>query len=125
MPYKVCDCGAECGPRTKVCECGRKFVSKILPRERKAKSVDVDWRTLEKGDKIQVVQGYGSYIKIGENKHFIGCPYGRYYVLSIEKDGFFVSDGSARYYVYMGETKESLVGIKEAHKIKLVKKHDC
>jgi hypothetical protein len=127
MPQKICPkCGKSCGVRTLKCECGEPFVIKSQ-KIKKFVPQDVDWRTLEVWDEIKVVTGYGPYHdsvdKDGKpQRKYIGCKPGNYIVASIEKDGFFVTDGYHKNFVYMGPTVEGVVGIKEAHKIKLVRK---
>jgi hypothetical protein len=124
MPYKTCpECkNDQLGVRTQQCECGHKFEIKHK-KIRKFVPSDVDWRTLEHGDVIRVIGGSGPYFD-GESgiRQYLGVPSGKYEVMSVEKDGFFVNDGVGRLFTYMGETKPGVVGTKEAHKIKLIRK---
>lgn len=130
MPYKICDkCGLENGVRTKICSCGRQFPQKSK-REKalKPKTQEVQWQELKKGDSIKVICGYGPFYetkdRFGEAKRvYTGCKPGEYLVESLEKEGLFVTDGYHRNFIYMGTTREGIVGIKEAHKVKLIKRH--
>ena len=47
---------------------------------------------------------------------------GKYKLISVEKDGFLVDDGG-RAFCYMGEKKKGVVGFREAHKVKLIKRN--
>jgi hypothetical protein len=129
MAYKICSqCNEEAGVRTKICICGAVFPSKSK-REKalRPKTEDVSWDTLNKGDKIKVICGYGPYHeskdKNGQLKRvYTGCKPGEYLVESLEKEGLFVTDGYHRNFVYMSESKQGIVGWKEAHKVKLIKR---
>jgi len=124
MAYKTCVCGSQCGVRSVTCpDCNKKFPTKTK-REKalKPKCEDVDWKDLRKGDTIKVLVGTGPYYENSNGRTYMGLA-GKYTVLSIEKEGFFVDDGIGRAFCYMGETKPGVVGIKEAHKVKLIKRH--
>lgn len=131
MPYKICDkCGLENGVRSKLCSgCQTQFPQKTK-REKalKPKTEEISWQELKRGDKVKIITGYGpwheSKDKNGQVKRvYTGCKPGEYLVESLEKDGLFVFDGCYKNYVYMGETKEGIVGIKEAHKVKLIRRN--
>lgn len=124
MAYKVCSkCNQESGVRTKICECGAVFPTKTK-REKalKPKCEEVDWKELRKGDVVKVLVGTGPYYENSNGRTYMGLG-GKYTVLSIEKEGFFVDDGIGRAFCYMGETKPGVVGIKEAHKVKLIRRN--
>lgn len=125
MPYKICDkCGLENGVRTKTCSCGRQFPQKTK-REKalKPKTEEIEWQELKPKDEVKIISGTGPYF---ENKNgdrtYLGCPAGKYEVICLEKDGFFVNDGCGRIFVYMAEKRDGIVGIKEAHKVKLIRR---
>jgi hypothetical protein len=129
MAHKTCsNCSNQVGVRTLVCpKCQTPFVIKSKKIKR-FKPQDVDWRTLEPKDEVKIITGYGPYHdSLDKNgkpvRKYIGCKPGKYLVESVEKEGFFVSDGYHKNFVFMGETRDGVVGIKEAHKIKLVRKH--
>ena len=54
---KICKkCNAICAARSRICkECGAAFISKNTPIKNEVK----DWKSLEKGDWLKVVQGTG------------------------------------------------------------------
>jgi hypothetical protein len=135
MPYKVCEkCSAKSGPRKLVCECGHVFITKsdVLTkhinkkrRKRLKKLFDINWKELEPGQIIKIFQGYGPhYINEDGDRSSLSCKPGKYKVISIDKEGVLIQDGSLREFCYMGPTRPGVVGIKESHKIKLVKKHE-
>lgn len=128
MPYKTCIiCFEHCGPRSKKCSQGHPFDIKVKSKREKdlkPKTEEVDWKTLKRHDWVKVLVGSGPYYEVDEQKIYIGCDGGKYEVLSLERDGFFVKEDNYRKFVYMGETKPGVVGTKEPHKIKLIKRHD-
>lgn len=123
MPYKICDkCGLENGVRTKICSCGTKFPQKSK-REKALtlKTEEVDWKQLKPGDRVKIFAGSGPFCeKPNGEKVYIGLS-GKFEVHSVDKEGFFVFDGSFRAFCYMGETKEGVVGLKQAHKVEKIK----
>lgn len=126
MIKKCKKCGKSHGVRKRQCECGEPFVIKSKKIKKFVPS-DVEWNTLEKGDEIRIVAGYGPWheslgIDGNTKRVYIGCDAGAYTIESIEKEGLFVSDGYHRNFVYMGETRPGVVGTKEPHKIKLIRK---
>ena len=86
---KTCDhCGStNNGPRSYVCkDCGEMFVFKLKSKEAKNTKIvrDVDWRTLQKGDRIKVSSG-PYFVSKGE---FIPMGYrGRFVVESLDSNG--------------------------------------
>ncbi len=126
MAYKICSiCNQESGVRQKICDCGAAFPAKSK-REKalNPKTEEIDWKTLNRHDTIRVFGASGPYFeKENGERIYMGLAAGKYEVLSVEKDGFFVVDGSFRAYCYMGEREEGVVGWKEAHKVKLVKRY--
>lgn len=128
MAFKTCTCGEKVGVRARQCKkCKTIFPTKSKrEKELKQRGEEVeDWKSLEIGSKIKVIGGSGpyySYIKDGkECIDYLGCDPGNYILKSIVKDGIFVTDGSIRYYVYLGEVKPGIVGVKAPHKIRKLK----
>jgi DNA-directed RNA polymerase subunit RPC12/RpoP len=86
---KKCDnCGStNNGPRSYVCkDCGEMFVFKLKSKEAKNTKIvrGVDWRTLQKGDRIKVSSG-PYFVSKGE---FIPMGYrGRFVVESLDANG--------------------------------------
>lgn len=119
MAYKVCKtCNKECGVRTPQCSCGTFFNVKSSKKEEK-----VQWKTIATNSRIRLISGYGPHIiKSNSKKEYINCPAGIYTVKGITDDSLIIySDKTGRRICYMGETKPGIVGIKEAHEIRLIK----
>ncbi len=85
MPYKSCTKGHQNGVRSAKCKtCGEPFVIKSTKIKRFVPS-DVEWNTLEKGDEIRIVAGYGPWhesldIDGNTKRVYIGCDAGAYTV---------------------------------------------
>jgi hypothetical protein len=123
VPYKYCSKNHPNGVRSAKCKtCDEPFNVKSKKIKKFVPS-DVEWTTLERDDVVRVYGGSGPWFE-GENglRQYLGVPSGKYEVMSIEKEGFFVNDGVGRLFVYMGEVKPGVVGTKEPHKIKLIRK---
>ncbi len=123
MAYKTCVCGSQCGVRSVTCpDCNKKFPAKTK-REKalKPKGEEVDWKDLRRNDEVRIISGTGPYYESENGRIYMGLA-GKYKVISVEKDGFLVDDGG-RAYCYMGEKREGVVGFREAHKVKLIKRY--
>lgn len=125
---KACDkCGAGNGPRAKRCkECGYGFAFKVKSKEqRTTKVMKVDWRELQKGDKIKV-RGGPYFEKNGEVTP-MGYS-GKFVVDGLDDQGIraFGTDGRCGFcHIYMGsDNHNDETGLwKVRHKLKrLVKK---
>lgn len=124
MPYKKCTKNHENGVRAKTCSvCGEAFIFKTS-REKKEKGKDVDWATLQPGQRIRILTGSGPYMDIirkgKEIRKYLGCKGGVYHVVSVHKDGIKILNGFLTEFCYMGEVCEGQVGIKSPHRIKLL-----
>ena len=125
---KICKkCNSINAARSRVCkECGTPFISKNTPIKNEIK----DWKSLQKGDWIRIIQGTGPYFvctKQSEesntgDKIYMGCK-GKYEVVSIVSEGL-MCKGLGRKnhgveFVYMGKKKfSSYTGISsEPHRI--------
>tara|TARA_Y100000401_G_C8310261_1_gene219332 strand:- start:52 stop:477 length:426 start_codon:yes stop_codon:yes gene_type:complete len=125
---KICKkCNAICAARSRICkECGAAFISKNTPIKNEVK----DWKSLEKGDWLKVVQGTGPYFTCTRStdegsagdKIYMGSK-GKYEVVKVVRDGI-MCKGLGRKncgleFVYMGEKNFSeYTGItKEPHRI--------
>ena len=98
--------------RQRVCvHCNKEFVLKNTP----VKNEVTDWKSLQKGDLVRVINGTGPFFQLSRNcgeglkgdKLFLGCR-GKYIVRSVEDDGVDVLSitKNARYeYLYMGPTE--------------------
>ena len=88
--------------------------------KRKRRFQTVKWTELKKGDTIKVIGSNGPYMEIGGKKHYIGVPPGKYTVdrVNFEQEGVHIYDGINHNFMYMGEDKDSIVGVKSAHKFK-------
>ena len=105
---KICDkCGEGNGPRAKVCKkCENAFVFKVKSKEeRTTKKVEVNWRELQKGDKIRS-SGGPYFEKHGE---FTPMGYrGKFVVDSVDPQGiraFGLDKYSGFCYIYMGRDR--------------------
>lgn len=98
-------CGAMCGARAYACvQCGNHFVFKDTGKVRKNKKFIkiVDWKSLEKGDKIKVKGG--PYYINGQESISMGHK-GSFMVESIDEHGiraFGVDKNSGFCHIYMG-----------------------
>lgn len=120
---KTCDkCGTETGPRAYICKnCNTPFVFKAQSKEKRNTKIirNVNWRELQKGDRIKV-NGGPYFVSRGD---FIPMGYrGRFVVESIDADGI-LAWGLDRHtgfaHIYMGgdiQNKETGVW-KTAHKL--------
>ena len=123
---KTCEaCNREAGPRTKICPCGQRFTFKLQGKDVvKTKTID-DWKSLESGQVIKVIQGYGPYY-INKEQERISLAYkGVFRVKFINNFGIgaYPLNGTEEgfCFIYMGKKRESVFGIDEPHKITLVK----
>ena len=125
---KACpECKMLVGPRTHYCVCGHQFeASKGAKRKPtkikkvKFKKIVEDWKTLEKGDKIRTLKGYGPHYvdESGEKKFF--RERGVLIVQHKDRNGLICHGPQGSGYIYMGPVSKSTVvpnGIKEPHKI--------
>jgi ribosomal protein L40E len=102
---KICECGSENGVRSKHCKsCGKGFVFRVKSKEeRTTKKIEVDWRELQKGDKIKVSGGPYFYKHDGES---VPMGYsGKFVVDSLDDCGiraFGVDRHSGFCHIYMG-----------------------
>tara|TARA_R110002020_G_scaffold360633_5_gene573411 strand:+ start:606 stop:1031 length:426 start_codon:yes stop_codon:yes gene_type:complete len=125
---KLCkSCKVVNAARSRLCKnCGKPFVSKNTPIKNEVK----DWKSLERGDSLRVVQGTGPYFvcsmdseesEVGE-KIYMGCK-GKYEVVEVVRDGLLcVGTGKKNRgveFVYMGERSISQITgiIKSPHRI--------
>lgn len=120
---KTCDkCGTSTGPRAFVCpKCNAPFVFKNKTREQRNTKIikDINWRELQKGDKIKVAGGpyyvyRGDFIPMGYRGKFIveGVDHHGIKAWGLDKQSGFC-------HIYMGgdiQNKETGVW-KIAHKI--------
>ena len=147
---KTCpSCNRSVGPRTKTCECGHNFAFKdkneVTPsvmglpvkitkkkRRRRKKSIyekgdNFDWRTLQPGDRIKVIQGSGPVWNIGEKQINMGYK-GRFLVKELDDNGILATNISKGFvhsvgycHIWMGPEQKSPIDpslIKIPHKIK-------
>ena len=123
MAYKTCICGSQCGVRSVTCpDCNTKFPVKSKREQAlKPKGEEVDWKDLRRGDEVKIIAGTGPYYESENGRIYMGLA-GKYKVISIEKDGFLVDDGG-RAFCYMAEKRQGVVGFREAHKVKLIKRY--
>tara|TARA_R100000995_G_C3433218_1_gene99547 strand:+ start:314 stop:751 length:438 start_codon:yes stop_codon:yes gene_type:complete len=129
---KLCKhCGAVNAARSTKCNtCGKFFISKNTPIKNEVK----DWKELEQGQHIKIIQGTGPYYtcssesddhETGE-KIYMGCK-GKYIVREIVGNGLLCygigKNNTGIDFVYMGERKKSLAtGIIQApHRIVKIK----
>lgn len=126
---KKCDCIN--AARSRLCkECGNPFISKNTPIKNEVK----DWRSLEKGDCLKVIQGTGPYYVCKReteegnagDKIYMGSK-GKYEVISVDSKGLICKGIGKKNcgveFVYMGEKKLSeYTGItKEPHRLVKIK----
>ncbi len=123
MAYKICSlCNQEAGVRTKICDCGAVFpVKSKREKALKPKGEEIDWKDLRRGDEVKIIAGTGPYYESENGRIYMGLA-GKYKVISVEKDGFLVDDGG-RAFCYMAEKRQGVVGFREAHKVKLIKRY--
>ena len=125
---KICKkCNAICAARSRICkECGAAFISKNTPIKNEVK----DWRALETGQEIRVIQGTGPYYICSSqseeyeegDKIYMGCK-GKYQVTGIRPEGL-LGKGVGKNnrgidFIYMGDRKvsESTGVVQVAHRI--------
>lgn len=82
----------------------------------------VDWRTLQRGQMIRVLQGSGPVARTRDIEECIGS-YGKFIVFNVTTDGIMSYGSCGLEFIYMGEEREGkLPGvILKPHKIRLVK----
>ncbi len=136
---KICkNCGISCGPRSLACpKCGIKFIFKdkspaqILDKimgNIPSKTL-CDYKTLERGDRIKVIQGSGPYFKSKETGENIPMGYtGKFKVLYVDKNYIHATGNkkegvNARCLIYVGPPQQSQYGVwKEPHKVVKLKR---
>lgn len=104
---KLCpSCSTGNGPRSFSCKnCGYDFVFKPKSKEQKQTKIvkNIDWRTLQKGDKIKVK---GGPYYMNKQQESIPMGYrGKFIVEGIEEDGiraYGIDKHSGFAYIYMG-----------------------
>ena len=132
---KKCDkCDRETGVRTKVCpKCGTHFMFKPKSRRRVKTSTLEDWQSLQRGQIIKAVQGYGPYHLNNDGDRVSDGYTGLYKVRCLEKEGIGAYPVGRRHsvnahhggycFIYMGPKKPCKIGLnehwEEPHKIKL------
>jgi len=113
---KLCkNCNQVNGARAHTCKfCNFEFVPASITkknkfRTKKAKKFEeVDWNTLERGDRIKVIGRSGNYYinDMGE-RSYLSDP-GVYTIQSKDSNGLVVYSTNCGYgYIYMGEEKQS------------------
>jgi hypothetical protein len=101
------NCNTEAGVRSFVCKrCGTEFKLKP-PRKHRRKILVEDFRTLERGDTIQVVGGTGSYYTDSHGQRHYFVERGRYKVFATDSDGIKCYGPNGYDYIYMGKTHTS------------------
>ena len=94
MPLKICSCGHQCGPRTKICQCGKSF--SITPSFlRSPKGEEIFWRNLQPDDIIKIVQGSGNYYPLEGKKVYL-IDGGIYKITSVVDAGFYAVKSSGK-----------------------------
>lgn len=121
-------CQAIVAARQSQCSCGYNFVSKeIIPNYvhiEQPKVEEVDWLSLTKGNKIEVLSGKGDHY-LGEfGKTYLTTP-GVYKVQEVQSSGLLVteSDGNGFSFINMKDDVKSKVStmiVKEKHEIRLI-----
>jgi|TARA_R100001163_G_scaffold62826_1_gene54011 hypothetical protein len=129
---KLCKhCGAVNAARSHKCnDCGKLFISKNTPIKNEVKN----WKELEKGQHIKIIQGTGPYYicssdsddhNTGE-KIYMGCK-GKYVVREVTGNGLLCygigKNNTGIDFVYMGnkELSQSTGIIKAPHRIVILK----
>ena len=131
---KLCNsCQSVNAARQRVCkQCGHQFISKNTPISGEIK----DWKSLQKGTLIKVIQGTGPYFiskkdsdeGLAGEKICMGNT-GVYKVVGVDDKGIIVYGGSPKNsgftYLYMGNARISQTTgtYLEAYRIKFVKKY--
>ena len=119
-------CGTLQGVRTKICKnkkCGHafSFINAFL-RKKKKPEFDVDWKSLEKGNKIRCLAGHGPYY-IGEDGERIKMgESGKFTVMGVNSQGIEATNKSGHAFILMvdrGVSKETDI-IRDPHKIRLI-----
>jgi ribosomal protein L40E len=120
---KICDaCGTSTGPRAFICKkCNTPFTFKVKSKEQKNTKIirDINWRELQKGDRIKV-SGGPYFVSRGD---FIPMGYrGRFIVDSIDQYGIkaWGSDKNTGFaHIWMaGDIQNKETGVwKTAHKL--------
>lgn len=117
-------CQAIVAARQTQCSCGYNFVSKeIVPNYipiEKPKIEEIDWLSLSKGDKIEVLTGQGDHYKSENGITYLVTP-GIYKVQQVQPTGLLVTEttGSGFSFINMTESKSKVSNmiIKEKHNI--------
>ena len=127
---KVCpDCNVPTGVRSKVCpdpSCGHKFIFTPKPKNPLKTETIIDWKSLQKGDTLKVIQGHGPvWIDQEGEEHHVG-HHGIFSVVKRQEDGLMCHGGikgnSGTAFIYLGEEKQLDSGtILRPHRIQLVK----
>lgn len=114
-------------PKPKKQKTAAEFPSKApKPAKRKKRKKrklfeEVDWRTLRCGDIIKSLTGYGPYVMVGENKHYMGHS-GLFKVKRLTKDGLLcwsLSEGGFAHLYMTDSVKKMDSGtVMVPHKIK-------
>ena len=121
MPYKICPkCNQKSGVRSYFCKhCSYEFIAKDdftekpkperkpKVKNRVKKMVEVDWKTLNIGETIKVVQGSGPYRINGGGEKIPFGHSGEYIVKEIQQDGMLATQKGMIHFIYMGEPRMS------------------
>jgi hypothetical protein len=127
---KTCGkCQTMTGPRTKICKkCGEHFVFKLRPRNKVKTNELKDWKSLERGDVVKSIQGYGPYWTNEEGERESCGYYGLFRVRRVEENGIGAYPYGTKqkhggyHFIYMGKEEESISGtMSRSHKLELVK----
>lgn len=119
------ECGGVNASRQRVCKhCGYTFYQ----TKRKNTPQDVDWRELESGDFIKVIQGSGPYY-FNEYKEKVSISYSGVFRVCDKDDYGLICFGVGKNntgtaYIYMGDSKKSNIFgsvYREPHKILKIK----
>lgn len=108
---KLCgNCNKINGARSYVCKyCNNQFEirakhNKLIKKKKIKKYVDIDWRSLEKNDKIKLLGRSGNYhLNSNGDKTYLSDP-GVYTIVSIDENGLVVYGNEGGFgYIYMGK----------------------
>ena len=129
---KRCKECSHCGSRNngarsaKCTDCSKPFIFKLpqLRKENREERTDpnFDWKTLQPGDRIKVIQGYGPYWKsLGESDDTPMGYYGKFIVKFVDDNGIHAygnKNESGHCYIWMGQECVTEDGLnKEPHKV--------